>query len=126
MKRRLLYIAILLTTALPVAGANLVSEFSGTGFATTAEFEVEAPWIMDWRVNSDYPKSMAVEVQLLDGATGFQKGQVLYTKFPGNGVRMFRESGRFRLRISATLSRWNFKIEELTPAEAELYTPRRP
>lgn len=126
MIKRLAYCAILLAASLPVAGANLVTEFSGSGSATTSEFEVEAPWILDWRVNSDYQKSMGIEVLLIDGATGFQKGLVLYTKYPGNGVRMFNESGRFRFRVSATLARWNLKIEELTPAEAELYTPVRP
>ena len=35
------------------------------------------------------------------------------------------ESGNYRLRISATLSDWTFKIEELTREEAELYTPTR-
>jgi len=126
MIRRLIYCAILLAAALPVAGATLVREFSGTGFATTAEFEVEAPWILDWRVNSDYQRSMGIEVHLLDAATGFQKGLVLYTKYPGNGVRLFNESGRFRFRVSASLTRWKLKVEELTPEEAELYTPVRP
>lgn len=126
MTKRLIYCAILLAASLPVAGANLVTQFSGNGFATTAEFEVEAPWILDWRVNSDYQQSMAIEIHLLDGGTGFQKGMVLYTKYPSNGVRLFNESGRFRFRVSATLARWQLKVEELTREEAELYTPRRP
>ena len=115
---------LLTSAALPVGSAELVQTFSDSGSTTTREFEVEAPWILDWRVNSDYPKSMAVEIHLVDGATGFQKGLILHTRYPGNGVRLFNESGRFRLRVSATLSEWTFKIEELTREEAELYTPR--
>ena len=123
--KRLIYVAVMLSASLPVTSAELVRQFSGKGFATTAEFEVEAPWILDWRVNSDYQKSMAIEIHLVDGTTGFHKGLVLQTKYPGNGVRLFNESGRFRFRISATLSRWDLKVMELTPEEAELYTPAR-
>lgn len=105
--------------------AELVKEFSGTGATTTAEFEVQAPWILDWRVNSDYQQSMAIEVHLVDGATGFHKGLILQTKYAGNGVRLFNESGRFRFRISATLARWNLRVERLSREEAKLYTPRQ-
>ena len=105
MAKRLTYVLVLLAVTLPVTGAELVREFSGQGFAT---------------------KSMAIEVHLVDGRTGFHKGLILQTKYPGNGVRLFNESGTFRLRVSATLSRWNLKVEELTREEAELYTPARP
>jgi len=125
MTQRLLSCLILLGTALSVSSAELVQTFSGSGSTTTREFEVEAPWILDWRVNSDYQKSMAIEVHLVDGATGFQEGLVLKTRFPGNGVRLFKESGTYRLRISSTLSDYILKIEELTEEEAELYTPAR-
>ena len=124
LKKRIIYALIGILAALPVTGAQVVREFSGQGARTTSEFEVQAPWILDWRVNSEYQKAMAIEIHLVDGVTGFQEGLILKTKYPGNGVRMFNESGRFKLRISATLSRWNLRIEELTPEEAELYTPR--
>lgn len=125
MTKRLISCLILLALTLSVRSAELVQTFSGSGSSTTREFEVEAPWILDWRVNSDYQKSMAIEVHLIDGMTGFQEGLILKTRFPGNGVRLFRESGRFRLRVSATLSDWTLKVEELTEEEAELYTPAR-
>lgn len=111
--------------ALPASSSQLVQEFTGMGAATTAEFEAKAPWILDWRVNSEYQGSMAIEVHLVDGVTGFHKGLVVYTKRPGNGVRLFNQSGSFRFRVSATLARWNLKIVELTREEAELYTPRQ-
>ena len=105
--------------------AELIREFKGRGATTTAEFEVQAPWILDWRVNSEYQKSMKIEVHLVDGVTGFHKGLVLETKYAGNGVRMFNESGRFRFRISATLADWTLKVEQLSREEAKLYTPRQ-
>lgn len=109
----------------PTLGAELVEEFTGTGSTTTAEFEVRAPWILDWRVNSDYQQSMAIEISLVDGKTGYLVGLVVQTKRPGDGVRLFNEGGSYRVRISSTLARWDIKIEELTPAEAELYTPKK-
>jgi len=109
---------------LSASAKTLVREFSGTGTATTAEFEVRAPWILDWRVNSDYQGSLAIEVALVDANTGFQSGLILQTKRPGNGVRLFNQSGKYRLRVSATLARWQLKVEQITAAEAELYTPR--
>jgi hypothetical protein len=126
MTRRFILSLILASLALPVAGADLVREFSGDGAATTAEFEVEAPWILDWRVNSEFQRAMAIEIHLVDSLTGLHRGLILQTKYPGNGVKLFNQSGRYKFRISSTLARWNLRIEELTPAEAELYTPRKP
>jgi hypothetical protein len=127
MMRRVLTVTIALVfcvSTLTASGKILVREFSGTGTATTAEFEVRAPWILDWRVNSDYQNSLAIEVALVDGTTGFHTGLVLQTKRAGNGVRLFNQSGKFRFRVSATLARWNLKVEQLTREEAELYEPR--
>ncbi|ANO52460.1 hypothetical protein BA177_15850 [Woeseia oceani] len=110
--------------SLSVSSKEQVAKYSGSGSFTTAEFEVTAPWILDWRVNSEFQGSMAIEISLVDGGTGFHKGLILQTKRPGNGVRLFRESGRYRFRISSTLARWDLKVEELTREEAEQYTPR--
>lgn len=110
-------------TGLTASGKVLVREFSGSGMGTTAEFEVRAPWVLDWRVNSDYQRSLAIEVVLVDATTGFHAGLILQTKRAGNGVRLFNKSGRYRFRVSSTLARWNLKVEQLTAAEAELYEP---
>lgn len=117
-------IVMALVLSLPAGSKELVRQFTGSGGTTTAEFEVQAPWILDWRVNSDFQGAMAIEISLVDGATGFHKGLLLQTKRPGNGVKLFNESGTFRFRISATFARWDLKVEELSREEAELYTPR--
>ncbi len=111
--------------AMPASSANLVREFAGSDIATTSEFEVEAPWLLEWRVNSDYPRNMAIEVHLVDSLTGLHRGLVLQTKFPGNGAKLFSQSGRYKFRVSSTLARWNLKITELTRDEAEEYTTVR-
>ncbi len=68
---------------------------------------------------------MAIEISLVDGPTSYHKGLIVQTKQPGNGVRLFNESGSFRFRISSTLTKWTLKVEELTREEAEQYKPKR-
>ena len=87
-------------------------------------FTVEGPWILDWRLDADYDQLVALDVTLVEGRTGKHVGRVLHTKYKGNGVRMFEESGTFALRISATLARYRLKIVQLTEEEAALYTPK--
>jgi len=107
-----------------VNGSERVREFRGNNNSTTPEFTVEAPWILDWRLDADYDQLVALEVNLIEAKTGRHIGQVLHTKRRGNGVRLFDSSGTFQLRVSGSLARWTLKIEQLTPEEAELYTPR--
>ncbi len=107
------------------AGASeLVREFSGTASTTTVEFTVESPWILDWHLNADYAQLVALDITLIEAKTGRHVGLVKHTKRIGNGVRLFRLDGTYQLRISATFARWRIKIEQLSEAEAELYTPR--
>jgi hypothetical protein len=99
-------------------------EFTGSSSTTTPKFEVTAPWILDWRVFSDFPQSLSMEVALLDATTGMHEGLVLQTKEMGNGVKLFNESGSYQLRIDSDLARWQILIKELTAEEAEQYTPK--
>lgn len=128
MRRNFARVAAIAAAFFAVCNANaaeLVTEFTGRGAATTREFEVKAPWILDWRVNSEYQRRMKIEIHLVDGVTGFHRGQILKKWEAGNGVRLFNEGGRYRLRISTSFANWRLKIEELTAEEAELYTPRQ-
>lgn len=116
-----------LLLAVNAGSRHVVTEFSGGGSQsmTTREFTADAPWIVDWRVNSEFQGSMAIEISLVDGPTSYHKGLIVQTKQPGNGVRMFNESGSFRFRISSTLAKWTLRVEELTREEAEQYRPKR-
>ena len=116
--------ALLLLVVTSVSGSQLVREFRGNNNSTTPEFTVEAPWILDWRLDADYEQLVALEVTLIEAKTGRHIGQVLQTKRKGNGVRLFNQGGTFQLRVSGSLARWTLKIKQLTPEEAELYTPR--
>ena len=128
MKRFLVSIAIFVTLfcfSSVAISKELIREFSGSGNRTTAEFEVEAPWIVDWRTRGDYPGQMAVEVNLLT-VTGEYVGKIVTTKYVDNGVRLFNEGGRYILQVSSTLASWTLRVEELTRQEAETYKPKRP
>jgi hypothetical protein len=118
-------VVLLALAALPALASDVVEEFSGTNSMMTSVFTVESPWILDWRLNGDYDALIALDITLIEAQTGKHLGRVLHTKYKGNGVKLFNEGGRFQLRVSASLARWNIKIEQLTEEEAELYTPRR-
>jgi len=102
----------------------LVREFSGSRSTETAEFEVKAPWLIDWRVNSEFPNSMGIAVSLAYGVTGYYAGKVFKTKSPGNGVRLMQEGGRFKFKVDAAITNWTIKVIQLTPEEAEQYQPK--
>ena len=122
----LLSAAILLPQVMTTANAaQRVKEFRGSGNTTTAIFRVESPWVLDWRLDGDYNQMVALEITLIEAKTNKHLGRVLYTKRKGNGVKLFRSSGLYQLRISSSLARWTVKIDQLTPEEAELYTPKQ-
>lgn len=127
MSHRLLSVFVLVATTVVATGVQskeLVQKFTGSRSAETAEFEVQHPWIIDWLVNGDYPQMLAVEVSLIDARTGQHAGYVLKTKYKGNGVRLFEEGGRYRLKVDATMANWILKVEQLSREEAEQYTPK--
>jgi len=125
MKRNAILV-LLLSLLLPLnaAAERLVREFSGSRTTQTAEFEVEAPWLIDWRVNSDYEESMGLAIVLLNEPSRTHAGTVMKTKYRGDGLRLMNESGRFSFKVDSVLANWTIKVIQLTPAEAELYTPK--
>lgn len=124
--KKSLTVLFLSTMSIAVNAEEIIAEFQGTGNRTTAEFIVDAPWILDWRINSDYNKMVSFDLDLVDGQTGLLQGVVVRSKALGNGVRMFNTSGRYRFRINGSFIRWHLKVKELTAEEAKLYTPRNP
>ena len=117
---------LLVCSCMTANAEELIVEFKGSGNRTTAEFKVQGPWILDWRINSEYTRMLSFDLDLVDGRTGVLKGSVLRTKRLGNGVRLFNESGSYRFRINGSFIDWHLKVKKLTRAEAELYTPTSP
>lgn len=118
------FLALAMWASNALAG-EVVAEFKGSQSSQTGEFEVKAPWILDWRVTSSFSEGLAVDVSLVEGGTGMHVGSVLQTKRTGNGVRLFSESGRYSFRVNSTLANWTLRVEQLTREEAESYTPRQ-
>ena len=115
----------LCVTGVSAQSQQVVAEFSGSNNTTTREFQVRAPWIMNWRVTGNYTSSVGFELMLLDGKTRMHKGVILRLRRVGNGVKLFNESGTFRFRVSSGLANWHLKVEEISEEEAKLYTPRK-
>lgn len=121
---RIIFTAVLMLTALTGHSEELVREFSGSRTALTGEFEVNAPWLIDWRVNSEYPQSMGLTVVLLSAPAEIHAGTVIKTKYRGDGLRLMEEGGRFRFKVDSVLANWTLKVIQLSPGEAERYTPK--
>ncbi len=117
-------LAVLSGTPIAAGAEELVREFKGTESTITSTFDVDGPWLLDWRVNSEYSRFMAIDIVLLDGQTGFQVGRVKHKKEPDNGLRLFKTGGRFKVRVDSSHTRWQVKIIQITEAEAERYTPK--
>ncbi len=127
MKRIRLGVAVLVAFccfSTDVLSKELVAEFKGTGNSTTAEFEVEAPWIVDWFVTGDYPGQMAVHANLVDATTGSFLGKLFATKYVTNGVKLLNQSGRFQIQVNSSLANWSLRVEKLSEQEAANYTPK--
>lgn len=122
---RTLVLLALCCIGVSVHSQGVIVEFQGSNNTTTREFEVQAPWIMNWRVTGNYTNSVGFELMLLDGKTRVHKGVILRLRRTGNGVKLFNESGSYRFRISSGLANWHLKVEEISEEEAKLYTPRK-
>ena len=123
--RRLAIGLFLLAASANVAAEEVIKEFRGSGNEMTAIFKVDSPWLLDWRLDGDYEKLIALDVTLIEAYTGRHVGRVLHTKRRGNGLKLFNEGGAYQLRISSTLARWTFKIKQIEPEDAKLYTPTK-
>jgi hypothetical protein len=117
-------ISVLLMASLAAEAAETVKEFRGSGNTTTSVFTVESPWLLDWRLDGDFDKQIALEITLIEAYTGRHVGQVLRTKRKGNGLKLFKHAGQYQLRVSSTLARWTLKIQQIQPEEEELYIPK--
>lgn len=119
-----------LFTALAIIGAaiagtagagEVIAEFSGSRNARTATFEVDGPWLLEWRINSSYRMQQAFQLNLVNAETGFFDSRILQTRRVGSGLKLFRNTGRFRFEVSANFTDWFLTVEQLTEEEAERY-----
>ena len=122
--KKLALVPVLLMLCSAADAADTVKEFRGSGNTTTSIFTVEAPWLLDWRLDGDYEQLVALDITLIEARTGKHVGRVLHTKRKGNGLKLFNYAGQYQLRISSTLARWTLKVQQIQPEEEELYVPK--
>jgi len=122
--RSLLFFVVSATACCATQAAETVAEFTGTRTQETADFEVEAPWLIDWRVTSEFPQSMGLTIVLLDAPAGIHVGTVVKTKYIGDGLRLMEEGGRYRFKVDAVVANWTIKVIQLGPEEAKQYSPK--
>jgi len=122
--RMFLVCAALTVAAQNASAKELVAEFSGPSKGATKEFEVKAPWVLDWLVVGEPAQYDAVEISLYNAETGSFEGNVVRAQSGGNGVRLFREGGRFHFQVNASMMDWHLKVFQLTEDEAKQYKPK--
>ena len=122
--RTLLVCTMMLLFSQSASAKELVAEFSGPDEGVTKEFEVQAPWIVDWLVAGEPAAYDAVDISLYNAETGGFEGEAIKAQSAGNGVLMFRKSGRFYFKVNASMMDWDLKVYQLTPEEAKQYTPK--
>jgi hypothetical protein len=115
---------MLAVAAHDVAAEQEIRQFSGHSSGNTAEFEVRAPWVMDWLVSGDPGQYEVVSIALVNAISGAYEGVALKTKTAGNGVRLFDKGGRFYFRVDASMMNWKIKVIQLTAEEAKQYRPK--
>ena len=107
----------------PSHAAETIAKFSGSESTRTRIFEVDGPWLLDWRLNSNYRRQLGFELRLLDGDTGrFDSWIFQRRRSVGNGLKLFSEPGRYRFEIVASFADWQLEVIELTEDEAAEYT----
>ena len=108
-----------------IQAEKLVREFSGSRSIYTADFTVQDPWLIDWRVSSPNPRSMSISITLIDARTDAHAGQVVQSMREGDGLRLMNQSGVFRFRIDSDETEWTIRVLQLNRDEARIYTPKR-
>ena len=124
MIRKTVLLIFIILLSLPANAADTIKVFRGSGNTTTATFTVDSPWLLDWRLDGDYPQMVALDITLIEAPSGRHVGRILHTKYIGNGLQLFEEPGQYQFRISSTLARWTLKVQKIEPEEVELYMPR--
>jgi hypothetical protein len=127
--KRMAKVALCVALGLAAQGVyaeQQVVQFSGDASGNTAEFSVEAPWILDWLVSGDPGQYEVVDVALVNAATGAYEGAAVRSNSAGNGVRLFDKGGRYYFRVNSSMMNWKLKVFQLTQKEAEQYKPKTP
>ncbi len=121
MLQRLCFLTVFFVAPLTVAAAETdvpIAKFSGHNSEQTAEFDVKAPWLVDFEVNSEFP-DLATTVIRLEDDSDQTLGTAAAFRGTGRGLKLFRTSGRYRLDITSETTDWRIEISEISETWAK-------
>jgi len=133
---RLLGSATALLIVSAAAAETPAMKFSGSESQGTEDFTVKGPWLLDWRVEAEFPDLATTVIYLKD-----ESDQTIDTVADfagqGNGLKLFRQSGTFHIAVSVQNAKWSIEVneisdewanrlEKMTQARAAGHAPTRP
>ncbi|MDH3645719.1 MAG: hypothetical protein OER80_03005 [Gammaproteobacteria bacterium] len=122
---RLILFVAAIGLATSISAEEVVIELVGSGNKLTDEFRVDGPWLLDWSITSEYASETGIEIDLVEAVFLSHEGNVLTARYPGAGTKLFRNTGRFRFRVIASIANWRLKVSKITPEEADAMIPKR-
>lgn len=113
-------VGLWLVSTCVIARGEVVARFSGSGPGSTEPFRTEQPWMLTWGVNSEFPMLSHMEIHLYDVNTGRHVGIVDRHSGIGNGKKLIREPGRYRLSIIGQSIDWDIVVQTAEQELAEI------
>ncbi len=81
---------------------------------------MDGPWLLNWRVSSDFPTLAYLEIHLYDAQTGRFVGLAVRHTGIGSGQKVIREGGEYRIAVVGRSINWGIKTEEVSEEVADL------
>lgn len=91
--------------------------FTGTAPGKTEAFEVKGPWSVSWTAASDLPELAFMELHLYDANTDRFLGLLAQIDGTGQGERVVREPGQYRIVVTGRNTRWSVNV---SPVDGDL------
>lgn len=92
--------------------------FTGSGTGLTPEFEMDAPWLIDWRADSEFPRVTTIEFRLQDARSGQLLGIINQAEGSARGLKLLDDVGRFRVQVNAEDVSWKIDIMQVSGERA--------
>ena len=106
----LVFLTLMSVSAATVSQA-VIERFTGSGAGSTESFTVGGPWLLNWETTSDFPQLSYIEIHLYDSQTGRHVGVAVQHRGRGNGEKLIREPGNYRISVAGVATDWAIQIE---------------
>jgi len=113
--------AMLVSLTPAVHAKELLQQFSGSVSADTPEFDVVAPWIVEWRITGEPNPGAGVRISMIKADSGAEAGLVLNTTKASESAKLFKQSGRYYFHVDANKMNWALRVTQVSQEEAKQY-----